>query len=90
MAQAILPDGSKLEIADGSSLKQLAEKIGPGLAKAALAAGADGLIVEVHTDPENAFVDGRHTLTCKAFADLMTELRPIAEAVGRKMNRSSR
>jgi 3-deoxy-7-phosphoheptulonate synthase len=55
------------------------------LAKAALAAGADGLIVEVHPDPENAVVDGRHTLTCQAFADLMAELRPIAEAVGRKM-----
>ena len=58
--------------------------VGP-LAKAALAAGADGLLVEVHPDPENAVVDGRHTLTCEAFADLMAELRPIAEAVGRKM-----
>jgi len=58
--------------------------VGP-LAKAALAAGADGLIVEVHPDPESAFVDGAHTLTCEAFAALMAELRPVAEAVGRKM-----
>jgi 3-deoxy-7-phosphoheptulonate synthase len=55
----------------------------PPLAKAAVAVGADGLLIEVHADPENALVDGQQTLTCEGFARLMRELRPLAEAVGR-------
>jgi len=47
MAQAILPDGSKLDIADGSSLMQLAEKIGPELAKAALAGRVDSRLMDL-------------------------------------------
>jgi 3-deoxy-7-phosphoheptulonate synthase len=55
------------------------------LAKAAVACGADGLIMEVHSDPENALVDGRHTLTFEAYTMLMAELKRVAEAVGRVM-----
>jgi 3-deoxy-7-phosphoheptulonate synthase len=57
----------------------------PPMAKAAVACGADGLMIEVHTSPETALVDGQQTLTCERFARLMAELRPVAEAVGREM-----
>jgi len=55
----------------------------PAIAKAAVAAGADGLIIEVHPNPEEALVDGLQSLTPANFEKLMKELRPIAEAVGR-------
>ena len=55
----------------------------PALAKAAVAAGADGLLIEVHPNPKEALVDGLQSLTPENFAKLMAELKPIAEAVGR-------
>jgi 3-deoxy-7-phosphoheptulonate synthase len=55
----------------------------PALAKAAIAAGADGILVEVHPNPKEALVDGLQSLTPSDFARLMTELKLIAEAVGR-------
>lgn len=55
------------------------------MSKAAVACGADGLIVEVHPQPEDALVDGAQTLTCDAFARLMEELRPVADAVGKSL-----
>jgi 3-deoxy-7-phosphoheptulonate synthase len=55
------------------------------MAKAAVACGADGLLVEVHPDPENALVDGQQSLTPAEFAGMMEELRPVAEAVGREL-----
>ena len=55
----------------------------PSIAKAAIAAGADGLLIEVHPNPEEALVDGLQSLTIPNFKQLMDELRPIAEAVGR-------
>ncbi|MBV7332122.1 3-deoxy-7-phosphoheptulonate synthase [Chloroflexi bacterium TSY] len=55
------------------------------IAKAAVAAGTDALMVEVHPNPENALSDGAQSLTPKRFQTLMNELRPIAEAVGRKI-----
>jgi 3-deoxy-7-phosphoheptulonate synthase len=55
----------------------------PGIAKAAIAAGADGLLIEVHPNPEEALVDGLQSLTFANFEKLMKELRPIAESVGR-------
>jgi 3-deoxy-7-phosphoheptulonate synthase len=55
----------------------------PALAKAAIAAGADGLLIEAHPHPKEALVDGIQSLTPSDFARLMTELRSIAEAVGR-------
>ena len=55
------------------------------MAMAAVAAGADGLIIEVHDDPEHAMSDGSQTLTPAAFGDLMARCRRIAEAVDRTM-----
>ncbi|MEW6115506.1 MAG: 3-deoxy-7-phosphoheptulonate synthase [Nitrospirota bacterium] len=53
------------------------------MAKAAVAAGADALIIEVHTNPEEAFSDGEQSLRPDDFAKLMKELKPVAQAVGR-------
>jgi len=55
----------------------------PAIAKAAVAAGADGLLIEVHPNPEKALVDGLQSLTPANFAKLMEELRLIAKSVGR-------
>lgn len=55
------------------------------MAKAAVAAGADGLMIEVHTKPEEALSDGEQSLTPDAFKKLMSELEPIAKAVGREI-----
>ena len=55
------------------------------MAKAAIAAGADGLMIEVHMRPEEAFSDGIQSLKPKRFSTLMQELRPFAEAAGRKL-----
>ena len=55
----------------------------PALAKAALAVGADGIMVEVHGQPEKAKSDGPQSLDFEGFADLMGELKAIAAAVGR-------
>lgn len=55
------------------------------MSKAAVAAGADGLIVEVHPDPEHALSDGYQTLNCQAFDQLMMDCRRVAEAVDRTM-----
>ncbi len=54
------------------------------LAKAAVAAGADGLLIEVHPCPDEALCDGGQSLTPGNFANLMSEIIPVAEAVGRK------
>jgi 3-deoxy-D-manno-octulosonic acid (KDO) 8-phosphate synthase len=53
------------------------------LACAAIAAGADGLLVEVHCDPPAALSDGAHSLTPDEFAQLTTEVASVAAAVGR-------
>jgi 3-deoxy-7-phosphoheptulonate synthase len=55
----------------------------PAIARAAVAAGADGLLIEVHPEPEKALVDGLQSLTPERFAELMKELKGIAEAIGR-------
>jgi 3-deoxy-7-phosphoheptulonate synthase len=55
----------------------------PPMARAALAAGADGLLIEVHDDPEKALTDGAQSLYPAQFGQLMKELRMIAPAVGR-------
>ena len=55
------------------------------LAKAAVAAGADGLIIEVHNDPEHAKCDGAQSLKPERFDNLMNSLRIIAGAVGRTL-----
>jgi 3-deoxy-7-phosphoheptulonate synthase len=55
------------------------------MAKAAVAAGADGLIIEVHTNPEEALSDGEQSLRPNDFKKLMKELKPVAAAVGREI-----
>lgn len=55
------------------------------MSKAAVACGADALIIEVHEDPEHAVSDGSQTITPAAFAQLMSQCRRIAEAVDRTM-----
>ncbi|MCY0917383.1 MULTISPECIES: 3-deoxy-7-phosphoheptulonate synthase [unclassified Streptomyces] len=52
---------------------------------AAAACGADGLIIDVHTDARNAMCDGAQALSGEQFADVMTRLTPVVEAVGRTM-----
>jgi 3-deoxy-7-phosphoheptulonate synthase len=58
----------------------------PAMAKAAVAAGADGLIMEVHYRPEEALCDGDQSLSPDEFAQLMKDLRKIALAVGREIS----
>jgi len=71
-------------IVDPSHATGRRDMIAP-VAKAALVAGADGIIVEIHPDPDRALCDGDQSLHFEQFDALMDELRPIAEAVGRRM-----
>ncbi|HWO02106.1 MAG TPA: hypothetical protein VNS63_22865, partial [Blastocatellia bacterium] len=57
----------------------------PPVAQAAVAAGVDALLIEVHNDPENALCDGAQSLLPDQFEELTRRLRLIAEAVGREM-----
>jgi 3-deoxy-7-phosphoheptulonate synthase len=57
----------------------------PAMARAAVAAGADGLLVEVHPNPERALSDGPQSLRPEQFEAMMGELRLIAEAIGRRI-----
>ena len=56
-----------------------------GMAVAAVAAGADGLLIEVHNDPPNALCDGQQSLTPEQFAALMDKVRAVAPCVGREV-----
>lgn len=55
------------------------------LSKAALAAGADGIIVEIHPDPEKALSDGKQSLNLEQFEELMIQLKKLAELEGRSI-----
>ena len=55
------------------------------VSKAAVAAGADALLIEVHPEPEKALSDGAQSLNLKEFAQLMEELKPVADAVNRRI-----
>jgi 3-deoxy-7-phosphoheptulonate synthase len=57
----------------------------PALAAAAVAAGADGLLIEVHPTPEQALSDGRQSLDLPGFQDMMRNLSKVAQAVGRQV-----
>jgi 3-deoxy-7-phosphoheptulonate synthase len=57
----------------------------PAVAKASIAAGADGLLIEVHPDPERAMSDGAQSLKPARFAELMQQVRRVAEAVDRSL-----
>jgi len=59
------------------------------MAKAAIAVGADGLLIEVHPDPKNSLSDGAQTLKLDTFTQLMKELSPIVQAVGRELGTSA-
>ena len=71
-------------IADPSHGTGLRDKVIP-MARAAIAAGADGILVEVHPNPERALSDGAQSLYPEQFAQLVGELRTIATAIGRSL-----
>lgn len=71
-------------VADPSHGTGLRDKVAP-MARAAVAAGADGLIIEVHPDPDHARSDGAQSMFPDQFARLMAELRIIAPAIGRSI-----
>src|SRR6186713_2295842 len=55
------------------------------MSRAAVACGADGLIIEVHNDPEHAMTDGAQSMTPKMFKDMMAAIKRIALAVDREV-----
>lgn len=71
-------------IADPSHATGLRDKVLP-MARAAVAAGADGIMVEVHNEPEKALSDGPQALLPDQFAELMKQIKLIAEVIGRRM-----
>ncbi len=71
-------------VADPSHGTGRRDKVSP-MARAAVAAGADGLLIEVHNDPDHALSDGAQSLTPPEFSRLMAELRIIAPAVSRHL-----
>lgn len=71
-------------IADPSHGIGIRTKVMP-MARAAVAAGADGIIVEVHHDPDHAKSDGAQSLYPEQFSEMMTQLRAIADVIGRKI-----
>jgi len=72
-------------IADPSHGTGIRDKVRP-MARAAIAAGADGLIVEVHHDPSKALSDGAQSLYPEQFDKLMKELEIIARAIGKTLD----
>jgi 3-deoxy-7-phosphoheptulonate synthase len=60
------------------------ELVGP-MSKAALAAGADGLLIEVHPNPDHAIKDGQQSISLEQFSALVPELQSLAEALGRSV-----
>jgi 3-deoxy-7-phosphoheptulonate synthase len=71
-------------VADPSHGTGRRDKVAP-MARAAVAAGADGLLVEVHPDPDRALSDGAQSLRPEQFGELMAQLKLIAAAVGRSV-----
>jgi 3-deoxy-7-phosphoheptulonate synthase len=71
-------------VADPSHGTGLRAKVTP-MARAAVAAGADGILVEVHPQPDKALSDGAQSLYPEQFADLVPQLRAIAQAIGREV-----
>ncbi len=71
-------------IADPSHGTGLRDHVAP-MARASVAAGADGLLIEVHNEPDKALSDGAQSLYPEQFAELMRELRIVAQAIGRKI-----
>jgi len=69
-------------VADPSHATGKWEYVEP-VARGAVAAGADGLLLEVHLQPDKALSDGRQSLTPKRFRQLMENVRQVAQAIGR-------
>ncbi|MBN2448138.1 MAG: 3-deoxy-7-phosphoheptulonate synthase [Phycisphaerae bacterium] len=88
MALAVVPEVKRLSrlpiIVDPSHGTGRAHLVEP-MSRAAIACGADGLLIEVHPSPEQAWSDGAQTLNFQQFRDMMTALRPIAAACGRSL-----
>ena len=76
-------------IVDPSHGTGVADYVAP-MSKAALAVGADGLLIEVHARPDEALSDGHQALTPARFAKLMTELRQLAPSFGKQIAAASR
>lgn len=72
-------------VADPSHGTGVRDRVTP-MARAAVAAGADGLLIEVHPDPNRALSDGAQSLFPQQFSALMSELRTIADAIGRRVS----
>src|SRR5262249_30021923 len=70
-------------IVDPSHGTGIRDKVAP-MARAAVAAGADGLMIEVHHDPDRALPDGAQSLWPEQFAELVAQIRTIAAVVGRR------
>ncbi len=71
-------------IADPSHATGLRDQVAP-MARAAVAAGADGLMIEIHHDPENALSDGPQAMLPDEYLQLVSELKVIAKAIGREL-----
>ncbi|HEY3215587.1 MAG TPA: 3-deoxy-7-phosphoheptulonate synthase [Candidatus Eisenbacteria bacterium] len=71
-------------IVDPSHGTGIRDKVAP-MARAAIAAGADGLIIEVHHDPDHALSDGPQSLRPEQYAELVGQIRTIAQVLGRKV-----
>lgn len=71
-------------VADPSHATGLRDQV-PPMARAAVAAGADALMIEIHHDPENALSDGPQALLPDTYSQLLSELREIAQAIGKTL-----
>ena len=84
-AVAVLKELTHLPVVVDPSHAAGRRELVPALARAAVAVGADALLVEVHPRPEEALSDGRQSLTLEGFQDMMRELKAVAQAVGRRV-----
>ena len=84
-AVAVLKEHSHLPVVVDPSHAAGKRELVPPLARAALAVGADGIIVEVHPKPEEAFSDGRQSLTPEGFSGLMGQLKDMAQVMGKEL-----
>jgi 3-deoxy-7-phosphoheptulonate synthase len=66
----------------GTGIRSLVEP----LSLAAIAAGADGLIIEIHPDPARALSDGPQSLNLNEFGKLLSRAMPVAESIGRQLD----
>lgn len=82
-AVPVLKEKTHLPVIVDPSHAAGARSLVPPLAAAGVAAGADGVIVEVHNDPDSALSDGAQSLTIPGFTAMMSRLKSVADAVGR-------